>query len=288
MTELRWRITQSVTELQPLLLEVTDAQGGHRRTVTLALDQLPSRDVDAAVVQAIGLPSPFTEPVLGRVQPGGPADQAGLKEGDLVLTVNERPIEDAAGLRELIRSSPEQRMTWLVRRGGEQLRVPVTPRQVEEGGRLLGRIDAFVGQAPEMLTVRLGPLDGLLSAATRVWDTSLMSVRTLGRMLIGEASLRNLSGPLTIADYAGQSARLGLTDYLAFLAAVSVGLGVLNLLPLPILDGGHLLYYLFEGVTGRPVSELWLKRLQRGGAFMLLLVMSIALSNDVARLLGLH
>jgi regulator of sigma E protease len=124
--------------------------------------------------------------------------------------------------------------------------------------------------------------------AERTWEVSVLTVRMLGRMLVGEASLKNLSGPITIADYAGQSVEQGLAFYLGFLALVSVSLGVLNLLPLPMLDGGHLMYYIFEGATGRPVSDAWLARLQRGGIVVLLAMMSVALFNDVARLLGLH
>jgi regulator of sigma E protease len=130
--------------------------------------------------------------------------------------------------------------------------------------------------------------DGLALGAQRTWEVSALTVKMLGRMIVGQASLKNLSGPLTIADYAGQSVNQGLAYYLGFLALVSVSLGVLNLLPLPMLDGGHLMYYIFEAVTGRPVSDFWLKWLQRGGALILLLLMSLALSNDVARLLGLH
>jgi regulator of sigma E protease len=152
----------------------------------------------------------------------------------------------------------------------------------------IGRIDAFVGQPPAMVRVTLGPLDGVMQGAVRTWEVSALTVQMIGRMLIGEASLKNLSGPLTIADFAGQSVQQGFSYYLGFLALVSVSLGVLNLLPLPMLDGGHLMYYLFEAVTGRPVSDLWLARLQRGGFAVLLMMMSVALFNDVARLLGLH
>jgi regulator of sigma E protease len=136
--------------------------------------------------------------------------------------------------------------------------------------------------------VRYGPLDGLVKGVQRTWDMSVLSLKMLGRIVIGQASVRNLNGPLTIADAAGQSAQAGLVTFIGFLAVVSLSIGVLNLLPLPMLDGGHLMYYLFEAVTGRPVSDLWLARLQRGGVAILLLVMSVALYNDVARLLGLH
>ena len=137
-----------------------------------------------------------------------------------------------------------------------------------------------------MLTVRQGAVDGLWRGVVRTWEVSALTVRMMGKMLIGEASIKNISGPLTIADYAGKSASLGLTQYLVFLALISVSLGVLNLMPLPVLDGGHLMYYLWEGLTGKGVSDAWMDRLQRGGVALLLVMMSIALFNDVNRLFG--
>jgi regulator of sigma E protease len=150
----------------------------------------------------------------------------------------------------------------------------------------VGRVGAYIGAAPAMTTVRLGPIDGLVQGVVKTAEVSWLTLKMMGRMLIGEASLKNLSGPLTIADYAGKSASLGLTTYLLFLALISVSLGVLNLLPLPVLDGGHLMYYLWEGVTGRSVSDVWMERLQRGGVAILMAMMAIALFNDVARLTG--
>ena len=145
---------------------------------------------------------------------------------------------------------------------------------------------SYVGLPPEFVTVRRGPIDGLTSGVARTWEVSELTVRMFGRMVVGQASLKNLSGPLTIADYAGKSASLGLTQYLLFLALISVSLGVLNLLPLPVLDGGHLMYYLWEAVTGKGVSDAWMERMQRTGVALLLVMMSIALFNDVTRIFG--
>ncbi|MEP6825937.1 MAG: RIP metalloprotease RseP, partial [Ramlibacter sp.] len=221
---------------------------------------------------------------------GAAADRAGLRKGDLVLAMGARPVVDGQQLRELIRGEVQGAnpvtSTWRVRRGNETLEIAVTPDAVDAGGVRIGRIGAFVGSPPAFVEVRHGPIEGLWSGAVRTWEVSLLTLRMMGRMVIGQASLKNLSGPLTIADYAGKSASMGLTQYLIFLALISVSLGVLNLLPLPVLDGGHLMYYLWEAVTGKGVTDAWMERLQRGGVAVLLVMMSIALFNDVTRLFG--
>jgi regulator of sigma E protease len=292
LTELRWEVTQAVLRGEKLQLAVTNRDGRQRHVVMLDLDTLDTSDVDAALMQRIGIGGAYSEPVLGEVRPNGPADRAGLRAGDRVLSIDAEPIEDASRIRSLIRASVDggaaRPMAWRVQRGGRLLDLTVTPAVVVENGARIGRVEVYPGQPPQMVTVRYGAIEGLSKAVAQTWDMSVLTLKMLGRMVIGQASLKNLSGPLTIADYAGQSVRLGLAYYLGFLAIVSVSLGVLNLLPLPVLDGGHLMYYLFEGVTGRPVSERWLDRLQRGGVAIMLMMMSLALYNDMARLLGLH
>jgi regulator of sigma E protease len=292
MSDLRWQITQAAIASRPLQLLVTDAAGHGQRRATLAMDRFTSRDVDGELMKRVGLGAPYTEAVLGELKPGGAAERAGLRKGDLVLSVDGRPIVDGPMLREAIRASVDGRdalaMQWQVQRGREIRSVRVQPIAVEDGNRTIARIEAYIGRPVEMVLVRYDFLEGLTAAVSKTWEMSALTVQMLGKMLIGEASLKNLSGPVTIADYAGQSVQMGLAYYLGFLAVVSVSLGVLNLLPLPMLDGGHLMYYLFEGVTGKPVSDLWLERLQRGGIVVLTMMMSIALFNDMARLLGLH
>ncbi|MDB5915473.1 MAG: putative rane protein [Ramlibacter sp.] len=289
--ELRWLLTRGALDGRDLRLQLAQEGSGGQREVLLPLSRVNSREADAQLLRKVGIIAPWSPPVLGDIQAGGAAERAGLRKGDVIRRIGAQAVTDAQNLRDVIRSQVQGgravTSTWELERDGRGLQIPVTPDVVSEKDQpAVGRISAYVGVPPEMVTVRRGPIDGLWNGVVRTWDVSALTLRMMGRMVIGEASIKNLSGPLTIADYAGKSASLGLTQYLLFLALISVSLGVLNLLPLPVLDGGHLMYYLWEAVTGRSVSDAWMERLQRGGVAVLLVMMSIALFNDVARLFG--
>ena len=290
--DLRWALTQAALNGHDLRLWVGSSPSATAQEILLPLASLQAREADARLFQRIGIEAPWSEPVIGSLVAGGAGDQAGLREGDRVLSVNDSPVRDAQDLRQRIRrvdaggatvNAPQR---WRVERAGVTMTLSVTPEVDNTVVPPRGRIQAYIGAPSQTVWVSHGLWSGLVRGLERTWDVSWMSLQMFGRMLIGEASLKNLSGPLTIADYAGQSAILGLSAYLVFVALVSVSLGVLNLLPLPMLDGGHLMYYLWEAVTGRAVSMAWLERLQRMGVLALLALMSVALFNDVARLLG--
>ena len=288
--DLRWMLARGALQSRDVRLVLAAQPGGAIREVLLKMDQLQTREVDAQLFRQVGIVGPLTRAVVGEVMPGGAAAMAGLRQGDLVLRFGPTPVVDGQQLRDLIRGSVRDGLplasVWTVQRAAVQLQRDVKPQVVQEGGQATGKIGAYVGDPPELVTVQFGLVEGVWNGAVRTWEVSILSLRMIGRMLIGEASLKNLNGPLTIADYAGKSASQGLTQYLLFIALISVSLGVLNLLPLPVLDGGHLMYYLWEAVTGKGVTDAWMERLQRGGVAVLLTMMVIALYNDVARILG--
>ena len=287
--ELRWLVIKAALGGDNLVLEVQAPAGGSVRQVELNLASLHAAEVDNATLHRIGMLSPYIPAEVASVVPGSAADKAGLKAGDRVLSVDQRPIVDWVQLVELIRASGQRgepgAQQWLVDRAGVNQLLSITPVRRAEGDKFVWQV-GVVGQRPAMTLVRRGPLAGVAHGLERTWDMASLGLQMLGRMLTGRASVKNLSGPLTMADMAGKTASLGLQEYLNFLAYISVSLGILNLLPVPILDGGHLMYYLWEGVKGKPLSEVWMDRLQRGGLAVLVLMMLVALFNDVTRRLG--
>jgi regulator of sigma E protease len=290
MEDLRWWVLQQDLAQDRLWFEVRSSS--ERGTQVLSLEPVSTTDaVNPAPsgLLALGITGARSRAVLGDLAPEGAAAQAGLQRGDEVLRIDGRVVQDATALRTMVRESGARQapapQSWQVQRGHQDvLTISVTPQWVHDSTQPFGRIGAQVGEPPAKHWVQYGLIEGLSRAVTRTGEMVWMTVSMLGRLVTGQASLDHLSGPLTMADYAGRTASLGLGAYLSYLALLSVSLGVFNLLPLPVLDGGHLLYYLYEAFTGRPPAAQWLDVMQRVGLAFLVALMAFSLFNDVVRL----
>lgn len=277
-------------EGEDLPVRVRDRDGDEQRLV-LSGPGLAALPDDPGILGQIGLSpaQPPLPPRIGTLVPGEAAEQAGLRPGDLILSVAGEPVATWDAWVKQVRDHPGQSLSLRLERGGEELELDLTPRPVPGPDGEIGRVGAGV-EVPEALLaeyraeVRLGPLDAAQVAVAKTFDMSWLMLKVMGRMLTGQASVENLSGPISIAESAGRSASHGVDYFIKFLAVVSISLGVLNLLPIPLLDGGHLLFFLVEAIKGSPLSESLQMLGQRVGVVLIAALMSLAFYVDLQRL----
>ena len=284
---------ERIVESKSVEFILKDKQG-NKKTSQVDLSRISIDDMAGGhLMSALGITplKPVIPAIIGEIIKGGAAERAGLQAGDKILAVDGVKVNDWMEWVEIIRRSPDKQLRIELLRNEKHMFLNITPASEIEDGARIGRIGAVVdtsfrNDGSQAAIESYTPVRALMKAMMKTTDMSIMTLRILGKMLMGEASVKNLSGPISIAQYAGHSAQLGLVAFLSFLAIVSVSLGVLNLLPIPLLDGGHLLYYLIELVKGSPVSETLQVIGQQLGLAILLGLMGLAFYNDILRLVG--
>jgi regulator of sigma E protease len=289
--DLRWRLVKAQGRDQAVLqVEPAGPRAGDPPLArVLAIGALTAADWESNALAVLGLRGDFGPPLIGELVDGKPGAQAGLRADDRIVAIDAVPMHSPADVAAITNASAGKSIVFHVERSGVAQDISVVPEASDQGGRIVGiaglrlKIDPVVAQSLA-LTVRYGPLEALVQGARKTWELSLFTLKMLGRIFVGEASLKNISGPLTLADFAGQSAQAGTLVFVGYLALISISLGVLNLLPVPLLDGGHLLYYFAEVLKGSPVSDRTFEVGQRIGMAMLAMLMALALFNDVSRL----
>jgi len=282
-------LDSSLAESGSVALTVRDPQGAER-LLQVQFDTSSELLQAGGVLENFGL-EPWRPPaVIDRLVAGGAGERAGLLPGDRIIRADEVPVSSWEQWVDYVRDRPEQAIRLQVMRDAREVTLDLVPDRVTEMDKTIGRIGAYVRlpgdeqRATMRVVVRYGPLQALPEALGKTWSVTTLTLRTLWKMVTGKASVESLSGPISIAQYAGQSAAIGLATFLGFLGIVSVSLGVLNLLPVPVLDGGHLLFYLLELIKGSPVSEAAQLLGQKIGIALLLALMSLAFYNDLVRL----
>jgi regulator of sigma E protease len=272
-------------------IRVRDANGSEVvRSLQLGNTKVLEDESDIVTKLGFSMWQPELAPEIGGVLENSAASKAGLTAGDVIRSINGVPVYEWGEIVEQVRKNPNQGMQFTVERNNRLVAIDVIPGSRKQGDEEVGYIGAYQNIPDEVrnemvVELKYGIIESVPMAITKTWDMSLLTLRVLWKMITGEASLNNISGPITIAQYAGVTATIGFTTFIGFLAIISVSLGVLNLLPIPMLDGGHLFYYLIETIKGGPVSETFEVRGQQIGVMILALLMMIALFNDIQRLL---